>query len=61
MTSTFANRLAVCSWSLQPDTPDQLFLSLETIGIRRVQLALNLLREQPDTWGMFGAETPGVA
>ena len=56
MTSTIANRLAVCSWSLQPATPDQLFQSLETIGIRRVQLALDLLRGQPGTWGKFGSE-----
>ncbi len=56
MTSTIANRLAVCSWSLQPTSPDQLFQNLETIGIRRVQLALDPLRENPGVWGKFGAE-----
>lgn len=56
MTSTIANRLAVCSWSLQPATPDQLFQSLEAIGIQRVQLALDPLRENPKVWGQFGAE-----
>ncbi len=56
MTSTIANRLAVCSWSTQPTTPDQLFQSLETIGIQRVQLALDPLRENPGVWGNFGAE-----
>jgi L-ribulose-5-phosphate 3-epimerase len=55
-TSNLANRLAVCSWSVQPATPEQLFQSLETIGIPRVQLALDPLREQPDTWGKFVAE-----
>jgi len=56
MTSNITDRLAVCSWSLQPATPDQLFQSLETIGIGRVQLALDPLRENPNTWGKFGAE-----
>jgi sugar phosphate isomerase/epimerase len=56
ITSTIANRLAVCSWSLQPATPDQLFQSLESIGIQRVQLALDPLRENPGVWGKFGDE-----
>lgn len=51
-----SNRLAVCSWSLQPATPDQLFQSLDAVGIRRVQLALDPLREKPEVWGQFGAE-----
>ncbi len=55
MTSNIANRLAVCSWSVQPATPEQLLQSLETIGIRRVQLALDPLRENPNTWGKFAA------
>lgn len=57
MTSNIANRLAVCSWSTQPTTPEQLFQSLETIGIRRVQLALDPLRENSAVWGKFGEET----
>jgi sugar phosphate isomerase/epimerase len=43
-------RLAVCSWSLQPATPQELIAKLEATGIRRVQLALDPLREAPDVW-----------
>jgi sugar phosphate isomerase/epimerase len=35
-----AERLAVCSWSLQPEDPDDLVRKLEQIGIDKVQLAL---------------------
>src|SRR5438067_877353 len=44
-------RLAVCSWSLQPADPKDLVAKLETTGIRRVQLALDPLRESPAIWG----------
>jgi len=47
----FANRLAVCSWSLQPESPEQLLDYLKTIGIPRVQLALDPLRTNPKVWG----------
>jgi len=43
-------QLAVCSWSLQPATPQELITKLEATGIRRVQLALDPLREAPDVW-----------
>ena len=46
-----ANRLAVCSWSLQPKTPEQLLGYLKTIGVPRVQLALDSFRTDPKTWG----------
>ena len=46
-----ANRLAVCSWSLQPKTPEQLLGYLKTIGVPRVQLALDPIRTDPKTWG----------
>lgn len=44
-------RLAVCSWSLQPATPQVLIDQLRTIGITRVQIALDPIREQPAVWG----------
>lgn len=47
------DRLAVCSWSLQPDSPLNLFQPLETIGLKRVQLALDPLHEKPAVWGSF--------
>lgn len=46
-----AKRLAVCSWSLQPESPEQLLGHLKTIGIPRVQLALDPLRSDPKVWG----------
>ena len=33
-TTSIVDRLAVCSWSLQPATPEELFQSLEAIGLR---------------------------
>ncbi len=48
------NRLAVCSWSLQPDDPADLVARVRATGIHRVQLALDPLREAPGTWGQTG-------
>jgi sugar phosphate isomerase/epimerase len=44
-------RLAVCSWSLQPDSPEALVAQVRALGIPRVQLALDPLRENPAVWG----------
>jgi sugar phosphate isomerase/epimerase len=43
-------RLAVCSWSLQPSDSHDLVRKLETAGAQRVQLALDPLRETPTRW-----------
>ncbi len=51
MNTSLEQRLAVCSWSLQPTNPKDLLASLEATGIRRVQLALDPLRESPAVWG----------
>ena len=60
MAHDIESRLAVCSWSLQPETPEALVAHLGEIGIPRVQLALDPLRENPGTWGrtaeLFAAE-----
>ena len=50
----FHERLAVCSWSLQPGSPEELVAKLKQIGVPRVQLALDPLREQPQVWGQVG-------
>ena len=47
-------RLAVCSWSLQPKTPDELIAHVKGIGIPRVQIALDPIRAEA-AWGNFGA------
>ena len=44
-------RLAVCSWSLQPVGPEDLVQKLRATGISRVQLALDPLRAAPKIWG----------
>src|ERR1700722_10895878 len=52
--STFnASKLAVCSWSLRPTDPLNLIEQLQAIGIQRVQIALDPLREQPEVWGVL--------
>ena len=54
MIPPFNDRLAVCSWSLQPKDPQQLIQQLRAIGLGRVQLALDPLRENPAVWGATG-------
>ena len=49
--NSLSDRLAVCSWSLQPTSPADLVAKLESTGIRRVQLALDPVRETPGVWG----------
>src|SRR5688572_10025610 len=51
MNSHFLNRLAVCSWSLQPKSPEELIEQVQQIGVKCIQLALDPLRENPDVWG----------
>jgi sugar phosphate isomerase/epimerase len=50
MSKPWQDRLAVCSWSLQPASPQQLVEQLRAIGLSRVQLALDPLRETPEVW-----------
>ncbi len=52
---SLTSRLAVCSWSLQPANPQDLVNKLKATGIRRVQLALDPLRESPKVWGKAAA------
>ena len=39
-----AGRLAVCSWSLEPASADDLLKKLAATGLRRVQIALDPVR-----------------
>jgi len=48
--SGILDRLAVCSWSLQPKHPQDLAQKLKKTGFRRVQLALDPLRLSPEIW-----------
>ncbi|MEI6176508.1 MAG: sugar phosphate isomerase/epimerase family protein [Verrucomicrobiota bacterium] len=54
MTDSIKHRLAVCSWSLQPASPAELFSRLATLGLYRVQCALDPILERPDVWKNFG-------
>jgi sugar phosphate isomerase/epimerase len=54
VTNSIADRVSVCSWSLQPQSPAELAEKLKTIGIPRTQLAFDPLRRG-------GAWTDGVA
>jgi sugar phosphate isomerase/epimerase len=51
MASPIAQRLAVCSWSIRPTDPDNLVRQLQLIGISRVQIALDSIRDRPSVWG----------
>ena len=53
--NSLTERLAVCSWSLQPASPADLVAKLESTGIRRVQLALDPLRDARGMWGETAA------
>jgi L-ribulose-5-phosphate 3-epimerase len=53
MNRTWLDRLAVCSWSLQPANPEVLLSQLQEIGLSRVQIALDPIRDQPQVWGGF--------
>jgi L-ribulose-5-phosphate 3-epimerase len=49
----FGNKLAVCSWSLQPESPEALLDKVAEIGIPRLQIALDPFRENPSVWNKF--------
>lgn len=46
----FLPRLAVCSWSLQPETPADLAEKLQSVGLVHTQLDLDPFREAPEVW-----------
>lgn len=57
-------RLAVCSWSLQPENADDLFAKLADTGITRLQIALDPIRENvAGGWANFAdrAAAAGVS
>ena len=58
-----SERLAVCTWSLEPNSPQDLIEKLIATGVRRAQLNLEPLRAAPETWGQAAAlfEQNGIA
>jgi L-ribulose-5-phosphate 3-epimerase len=53
-TTPFRDRLAVCTWSLQPRSPADLVDKLKQIAVPRAQIALDPIREDPSTWKNVG-------
>lgn len=51
-----AERLAVCSWSMQATNAQELFDRLEATGVKSLQIALDPIRENPAAWADFGAK-----
>jgi L-ribulose-5-phosphate 3-epimerase len=49
--NSLSQRLAVCSWSLQPTSPQDLISKLQETRVSRVQLALDPLRDDSGGWG----------
>jgi sugar phosphate isomerase/epimerase len=50
MANSLDSRLAVCGWSLRLADPRELIAQLQTIGIPRIQIALDPLRKFPTVW-----------
>jgi len=48
-------RIAVCSWSLQPSSPQDLAEKLIACGVKKVQLALDPLLNDPEVWSSCSA------
>ena len=44
-------QLGICSWSLGPKNPADLADKMQQVGVNKVQLALNPLRDNPKLWG----------
>lgn len=49
--NTVAERIGICSWSLRPASARDLAAEVAAFGIRRVQLALDPIRENLPGWG----------
>ena len=51
-----ASRLAVCSWSLEPASAGDLLKKLAATGLRRLQVALDPVRENAGAWTDLAAK-----
>jgi sugar phosphate isomerase/epimerase len=59
--TSIIDRLAVCSWSLQPTSADDLFAKLAQTGLNRVQIALDPIREDAGGgWTDFVSRANGM-
>ena len=46
----WTSRLGVCSWSLQPEGAAELVEQVRALGLGKIQLALDPIRERPERW-----------
>ncbi len=56
MNYNLTSRLGVCSWSLQPQTPSDLFRDLNATGLNHIIIALDPIRENP-SWKNYATES----
>lgn len=49
--TNLVRRLGICSWSLRPASAQALAIDVAAFGVRRVQLALDPIRENRPGWG----------
>lgn len=47
--------LGLCSWSIEPNNPDDLLFGLSQLGMKKTQVALEPMRHNIDTWRFTGA------
>lgn len=50
MRTDIIERIGVCGWSLQPENPGALVENLKRLGIKKLQCAIDPLRENPGIW-----------
>lgn len=51
MTPQSPSQFGICSWSTHPKNPADLVARLKDIGLKKVQLNIGPLRNDPQTWG----------
>ncbi|MGB9602505.1 MAG: sugar phosphate isomerase/epimerase family protein [Verrucomicrobiia bacterium] len=48
-----SERIGVCGWSLQAETPTVLINKLKELGIKKLQCAIDPIRENPAVWSVL--------
>ncbi len=56
MTTLKPEQLGICSWSLRPKEPAELVRGVRNLGLKRVQLALNAVRDPNGPWARVQEE-----
>lgn len=52
--ASLVDRIGVCSWSLQPQNAQELVARVRECGVKKLQLALNPLSDEPEAWADTG-------